>query len=223
MEKHSVSKLIGAPPGYIGYDEAGQLTEKVRRRPYCVILFDEIEKAHPDVLNTLLQILDDGRITDAQGRYVNFENTVIIMTSNAGSDRRDGAVGFGNTLTQQGREKALKALQDIMRPEFINRIDEVISFNQLTKEDFAKIASIMLGDLQKGVARAGITLTWEEAVPQKLAEESYSVKYGARNLRRLIEKQLEDQAANLILDSYADPIRALHAVVRDDRIVVERA
>ena len=223
MEKHSVSKLIGAPPGYIGYDEAGQLTEKVRRRPYCVILFDEIEKAHPDVLNTLLQILDDGRITDAQGRYVNFENTVIIMTSNAGSDRRDGAVGFGNTLTQQGREKALKALQDIMRPEFINRIDEVISFNQLTKEDFVKIASIMLGDLQKGVARAGITLTWEEAVPQKLAEESYSVKYGARNLRRLIEKQLEDQAANLILDSYADPIRALHAVVRDDRIVVERA
>ena len=223
MEKHSVSKLIGAPPGYIGYDEAGQLTEKVRRRPYCVILFDEIEKAHPDVLNTLLQILDDGRITDAQGRYVNFENTVIIMTSNAGSDRRDGAVGFGNTLTQQGREKALKALQDIMRPEFINRIDEVISFNQLTKEDFAKIASIMLGDLQKGVSRAGITLTWEDAVPQKLAEESYSVKYGARNLRRLIEKQLEDQAANLILDSYADPIRALHAVVRDDRIVVERA
>ena len=223
MEKHSVSKLIGAPPGYIGYDEAGQLTEKVRRRPYCVILFDEIEKAHPDVLNTLLQILDDGRITDAQGRYVNFENTVIIMTSNAGSDRRDGAVGFGNTLTQQGREKALKALQDIMRPEFINRIDEVISFNQLTREDFTRIAAIMLGDLQKGVARADITLTWEDAVPAKLAEESYSVKYGARNLRRLIEKQVEDQAANLILDSYADPIHALHAVVRDDKIVVERA
>ena len=223
MEKHSVSKLIGAPPGYIGYDEAGQLTEKVRRRPYCVILFDEIEKAHPDVLNTLLQILDDGRITDAQGRYVNFENTVIIMTSNAGSDRRDGAVGFGNTLTQQGREKALKALSDIMRPEFINRIDEVISFNQLTREDFAKIASIMLSDLKKGVERTGITLTWDEAVPHKLAEDSYSVKYGARNLRRLIEKQLEDQAANLILDSYADPIRALHATLREDKIVVERA
>ena len=223
MEKHSVSKLIGAPPGYIGYDEAGQLTEKVRRRPYCVILFDEIEKAHPDVLNTLLQILDDGRVTDAQGRYVNFENTVIIMTSNAGSDRRDGAVGFGNTLTQQGREKALKALSDIMRPEFINRIDEVISFNQLTKEDFTRIAGIMLGDLKRGVARAGITLTWEDSVPAKLAEESYSVKYGARNLRRLIEKQLEDQAANLILDSYADPVRALHATVREDKIVVERA
>ena len=223
MEKHSVSKLIGAPPGYIGYDEAGQLTEKVRRRPYCVVLFDEIEKAHPDVLNTLLQILDDGRVTDAQGRYVNFENTVIIMTSNAGSDRRDGAVGFGNTLTQQGREKALKALQDIMRPEFINRIDEVISFNQLTREDFAKIASIMLGDLKKGVARADIDLTWEDAVAEKLAEDSYSVKYGARNLRRLIEKQVEDQAANLILDAYADPIRALRAVVRDGQITVERA
>ena len=221
MEKHSVSKLIGAPPGYVGYDEAGQLTEKVRRRPYCVILFDEIEKAHPDVLNALLQILDDGRITDAQGRYVNFENTVIIMTSNAGSDRRDGAVGFGNTLTQQGREKALKALSDIMRPEFINRIDEVISFNQLTKADFTKIAAIMLEDLKRGIARAGITLTWDAAVPEKLAEDSFSVKFGARNLRRLIEKQVEDQAANLILDSCQTAITQLHALVRDGKVVVE--
>ena len=221
MEKHSVSKLIGAPPGYVGYDEAGQLTEKVRRRPYCVILFDEIEKAHPDVLNALLQILDDGRITDAQGRYVNFENTVIIMTSNAGSDRRDGAVGFGNTLTQQGREKALKALSDIMRPEFINRIDEVISFNQLTKADFTKIAAIMLEDLKRGVARAGITLTWDAAVPEKLAEYSFSVKFGARNLRRLIEKQVEDQAANLILDSCQTAITQLHALVQDGKVVVE--
>ena len=221
MEKHSVSKLIGAPPGYVGYDEAGQLTEKVRRRPYCVILFDEIEKAHPDVLNALLQILDDGRITDAQGRYVNFENTVIIMTSNAGSDRRDGAVGFGNTLTQQGREKALKALSDIMRPEFINRIDEVISFNQLTKADFTKIAAIMLEDLKRGVARAGITLTWDAAVPEKLAEDSFSVKFGARNLRRLIEKQVEDQATNLILDSCQTAITQLHALVRDGKVVVE--
>ncbi|MDY3870274.1 MAG: ATP-dependent Clp protease ATP-binding subunit [Clostridiaceae bacterium] len=221
MEKHSVSKLIGAPPGYVGYDEAGQLTEKVRRRPYCVILFDEIEKAHPDVLNALLQILDDGRITDAQGRYVNFENTVIIMTSNAGSDRRDGAVGFGNTLTQQGREKALKALSDIMRPEFINRIDEVISFNQLTKADFTKIAAIMLEDLKRGVARAGITLTWDAAVPEKLAEDSFSVKFGARNLRRLIEKQVEDQAANLILDSCQTAIAHLHALVQDGKVVVE--
>ncbi len=221
MEKHSVSKLIGAPPGYVGYDEAGQLTEKVRRRPYCVVLFDEIEKAHPDVLNTLLQILDDGRVTDAQGRHINFENTVIIMTSNAGSDRRDGAVGFGNTLTQQGREKALKALQDIMRPEFINRIDEVISFNQLTRADFAKIAEILLGDLKRGVERSGITLTWDEAVPAQLAEESFSVKYGARNLRRLIEKQVEDQAANLILDSWQNPVKRLHAVVSDGKVVVE--
>ena len=221
MEKHSVSKLIGAPPGYVGYDEAGQLTEKVRRRPYCVILFDEIEKAHPDVLNALLQILDDGRITDAQGRYVNFENTVIIMTSNAGSDRRDGAVGFGNTLTQQGREKALKALSDIMRPEFINPIDEVISFNQLTKTDFTKIAAIMLEDLKRGVARAGITLTWDAAVPEKLAEDSFSVKFGARNLRRLIEKQVEDQAANLILDSCQTAITQLHALVQDGKVVVE--
>ena len=221
MEKHSVSKLIGAPPGYVGYDEAGQLPEKVRRRPYCVILFDEIEKAHPDVLNALLQILDDGRITDAQGRYVNFENTVIIMTSNAGSDRRDGAVGFGNTLTQQGREKALKALSDIMRTEFINRIDEVISFNQLTKADFTKIAAIMLEDLKRGVARAGITLTWDAAVPEKLAEDSFSVKFGARNLRRLIEKQVEDQAANLILDSCQTAITQLHALVRDGKVVVE--
>ena len=221
MEKHSVSKLIGAPPGYVGYDEAGQLTEKVRRRPYCVILFDEIEKAHPDVLNALLQILDDGRITDAQGRYVNFENAVIIMTSNAGSDRRDGAVGFGNTLTQQGREKALKALSDIMRPEFINRIDEVISFNQLTKADFTKIAAIMLEDLKRGVARAGITLTWDAAVPEKLAEDSFSVKFGARNLRRLIEKQVEDQAANLILDSCQTAITQLHALVQDGKVVVE--
>ena len=221
MEKHSVSKLIGAPPGYVGYDEAGQLTEKVRRRPYCVVLFDEIEKAHPDVLNTLLQILDDGRVTDAQGRHINFENTVIIMTSNAGSDRRDGAVGFGNTLTQQGREKALKALQDIMRPEFINRIDEVISFNQLTRADFAKIAEILLGDLKRGVDRSGITLTWDEAVPAQLAEESFSVKYGARNLRRLIEKQVEDQAANLILDSWQNPVKRLHAVVKDGKVVVE--
>ncbi len=221
MEKHSVSKLIGAPPGYVGYDEAGQLTEKVRRRPYCVVLFDEIEKAHPDVLNTLLQILDDGRVTDAQGRRVNFENTVIIMTSNAGSDRRDGAVGFGNTLTQQGREKALKALSDIMRPEFINRIDEVISFNQLTKEDFVKIAAIMLADLQRGVARSGLTLTWDDSVCDALAQESFSVKYGARNLRRLIEKQVEDQAAGLILDSWQTPIQALHATVKDGNVVVE--
>lgn len=223
QEKFSVSRLIGAPPGYVGYDEAGQLTEKVRRRPYCVILFDEIEKAHPDVLNMLLQVLDDGRITDAQGRYINFENTVVIMTSNAGSDRSDGTVGFGTTLTQQGREKALKALSDIMRPEFINRIDEIISFNQLSQSDFEKIAAIMLSDLKTGIARSGIELTWDEELLKKLAADSYSVKYGARNLRRLIEKQVEDQAANLILDTFEHPIKRLHATVKDDRIVVEEA
>ena len=220
MEKHSVSKLIGAPPGYVGYDEAGQLTEKVRRRPYCVILFDEIEKAHPDVLNMLLQVLDDGRITDAQGRYVNFENTVIIMTSNAGSDRSDGTVGFGSTLTQQGRDKAMKALSQIMRPEFINRIDEIISFNQLSEEDFEKIAAIMMSDLKKGVERSGLELTWDDALLSHLAKESYSVKFGARNLRRLIEKQVEDQAANLILDSFAHPVKKLHATAEDGKILV---
>ena len=221
MEKHSVSKLIGAPPGYVGYDEAGQLTEKVRRRPYCVILFDEIEKAHPDVLNMLLQVLDDGRITDAQGRYVSFENAVIIMTSNAGSDRSDGAVGFGSTLSQQGRDKAMKALSEIMRPEFINRVDEIIAFRQLSQEDFRKIAAIMMGDLQKSVARSGIRLTWDDALLEQLAKDSYSVKFGARNLRRLIEKQVEDPAANLILDSFEHPIQALHVTAEDGKILVK--
>ncbi len=221
MEKHSVSKLIGAPPGYVGYDEAGQLTEKVRRRPYCVILFDEIEKAHPDVLNMLLQVLDDGRITDAQGRYVSFENAVIIMTSNAGSDRSDGAVGFGSTLSQQGRDKAMKALSEIMRPEFINRVDEIIAFHQLSQEDFQKIAAIMMGDLQKSVARSGIRLTWDDALLEQLAKDSYSVKFGARNLRRLIEKQVEDPAANLILDSFEHPIQALRVTAEDGKILVK--
>ena len=220
MEKHSVSKLIGAPPGYIGYDEAGQLTEKIRRRPYCVVLFDEIEKAHPDVLNTLLQILDDGRVTDAQGRYVNFENTIIIMTSNAGSDRRDGAVGFGRTTTQQGQDKAMRALSEIMRPEFLNRLDEIISFNQLTREDFAKICGIMLGDLQENVARSGLTFTWDQALVDALVEQSYSIKFGARNLRRLIEKEVEDQAASLIINAFAQPVKKLFGTAKDGKIVV---
>ncbi|HEX3027594.1 MAG TPA: ATP-dependent Clp protease ATP-binding subunit, partial [Clostridia bacterium] len=199
MEKHSVSKLIGAPPGYVGYDEAGQLTEKIRRRPYSVVLFDEIEKAHPDVLNMLLQILDDGRITDAQGRYVNFENTIVIMTSNAGSERKDGSVGFGRTVSEQGREKALKSLKEIMRPEFINRIDEVISFNQLTEEDFSKICIIMLSELKRAMARSGVTMTYDQSLVEWLVRESYSVKYGARNLRRKIEKEIEDKAAGIII------------------------
>ncbi len=220
MEKHSVSKLIGAPPGYIGYDEAGQLTEKIRRRPYSVVLFDEIEKAHPDVLNTLLQILDDGRVTDAQGRYVNFENTIIIMTSNAGSDRRDGAVGFGRTTTQQGQDKAMRALSEIMRPEFLNRLDEIISFNQLTKEDFAKICVIMLGDLKANVARNGMDFTWDDKLVEALVEQSYSIKFGARNLRRLIEKEVEDQAATLIINSFDKPIKGLFGTAEDGKIRV---
>jgi ATP-dependent Clp protease ATP-binding subunit ClpA len=220
MEKHSVSKLIGAPPGYIGYDEAGQLTEKIRRRPYSVVLFDEIEKAHPDVLNMLLQILDDGRITDAQGRYVNFENAVVIMTSNAGSDRKDGAVGFGRTVSEQGREKALKALKDVMRPEFINRIDEVISFNQLSEADFAKIAVIMLEDLKTAVARNGVAFTYDTALVDYLVRKSYSVLYGARNLRRLIEKEVEDKAAAVIIAAFDSKITGLHATVADDAVVV---
>ena len=221
MEKHSVSKLIGAPPGYIGYDEAGQLTEKIRRRPYSVVLFDEIEKAHPDVLNTLLQILDDGRVTDAQGRYVNFENTIIIMTSNAGSDRRDGAVGFGRTTTQQGQDKAMRALSEIMRPEFLNRLDEIISFNQLTKEDFAQICRIMLGDLRDNVARSGMAFSWDEKLVEALVEQSYSIKFGARNLRRLIEKEVEDQAATLIINSFAQPVTRLFGTAEEGKILVK--
>ena len=221
MEKHSVSKLIGAPPGYVGYDEAGQLTEKIRRRPYSVVLFDEIEKAHPDVLNILLQILDDGRVTDAQGRKVSFENTVIIMTSNAGSDRTSGTVGFGQTVTQQGRDKAMKALSEIMRPEFLNRIDEIVPFNHLTEEDFRAICGIMLGDLREGMARSGIDFTWDDAAVQYLTHKSYSVKFGARNLRRLIEKEVEDKAAAMIIAAYQTPLTALRLTSDGTQTVLE--
>ena len=211
MEKHSVSKLIGSPPGYVGYDEAGQLTEKIRRRPYSVILFDELEKAHPDVLNILLQILDDGRITDAQGRVVNFENTIIIMTSNAGSDRKDGSVGFGKSLSEQTQEKAIKALSEFLRPEFINRVDEVISFNKLTEENFRAIAGIMLTDLRQALSERGIDFTWDESVIDALVKKSYSVTYGARNLRRTIQKELEDPIAQKIIESFVSPLHTLHA------------
>ncbi len=211
MEKHSVSKLIGSPPGYVGYDEAGQLTEKIRRRPYSVILFDELEKAHPDVLNILLQILDDGRITDAQGRVVNFENTIIIMTSNAGSDRKDGSVGFGKSLSEQTQEKAVKALSEFLRPEFINRVDEVISFNKLTEENFRAIAGIMLTDLRQALSERGIDFTWDESVIDALVKKSYSVTYGARNLRRTIQKELEDPIAQKIIESFVAPLHTLHA------------
>ena len=220
MEKHSVSRIIGSPPGYVGYDEAGQLTEKIRRKPYSVILFDEIEKAHPDVLNILLQILDDGHITDAQGRTVNFENTVIVMTSNAGSESNSGPLGFGKTTNELNKDKAMKALQQFLRPEFINRVDEVICFNQLSEENFRSIARIMLQELQDVLQEKNLTFSWEESVLDQLVKESYSAAYGARNLRRYIQKHLEDPIASQIIDSYLHPITALKAVVEDGKIVI---
>ena len=199
MEKHTVSRLIGSPPGYVGYDEAGQLTEKIRRRPYSVILFDEIEKAHPDVMNIMLQILDDGRLTDAHGRVVNFENTVIIMTTNAGSDRTDATVGFNRSVAEQGKDKAEKALRDFLRPEFINRIDEVVYFNRLTEDDFKRIATLMLGELRDALSEKEIELRFDESVFDYLTEKSYSITYGARNLRRTIQKEIEDAIASEII------------------------
>ena len=220
MEKHSVSKIIGSPPGYVGYDEAGQLTEKIRRRPYSVILFDELEKAHPDVLNILLQILDDGRITDAQGRVVNFENTIIIMTSNAGSDRKDGSVGFGKTVSEQSKEKALKALGEFLRPEFINRVDEIVYFNQLTEDNFKAIAALMLQELQDSLAEKGIVFTWQDSLLDYLVKKSYSAAYGARNLRRLIQKELEDAIASRIIDSWQHPVARLDASSDGEQLVL---
>ena len=199
MEKFSVSRIIGSPPGYVGYDEAGQLTEKIRRKPYSVVLFDEIEKAHPDVMNILLQILDDGRITDAQGRTVNFENTIIIMTTNAGSNSKSGSVGFGGSLSDMSRERTMKALNEFLRPEFINRVDEFICFNQLTETNFRAIAELMLGELRENMERKNIALTWDDSLVDHLVREGYSVTYGARNLRRLIQKQVEDQIAEGII------------------------
>ena len=219
MEKFAVSRIIGSPPGYVGYDEAGQLTEKVRRKPYCVVLFDEIEKAHPDVLNILLQILDDGHITDAQGRNVNFENTVIVMTSNAGSDTKSaGAVGFGGTASDQGKERSMKALESFLRPEFINRIDEIIYFNKLTEENFKAIATIMLGELRDTIADKGITFTWDESLLDYLVKKSYSLTYGARNLRRQIQKDLEDAIATRLIESYQNPFTQMKATAVDDKI-----
>ena len=219
MEKHSVSRIVGSPPGYVGYDEAGQLTEKIRRKPSSVVLFDEIEKAHPDVLNVLLQILDDGQITDAHGRKVNFENTVIVMTSNAGSDTKSaGAVGFGGSADDQGRERIMKALQDFLRPEFLNRVDEIVCFNHLTKENFAGIARIMLDELKASLGDKGYTLRYDEALVDYLVEKSYSLTYGARNLRRLIQKELEDPMAARIIDAFEHPITQISATVRDGAV-----
>ena len=220
MEKHSVSRIVGSPPGYVGYDEAGQLTEKIRRKPYAVILFDEIEKAHPDVMNVLLQILDDGEITDSHGRKVNFENTVIVMTSNAGSERKEGTVGFGHMLNEQNRDRAMKALGEFLRPEFLNRVDEVICFNRLDEQNFAGIARIMLSELQKSLEDKGLHFTWDEAVEEYLVKKSYSATYGARNLRRTIQKELEDEMASQIIDSYEHPVTQLHAAMEDGKLVV---
>lgn len=202
MEKFSVSRIIGSPPGYIGYDEAGQLTEKIRRKPYSVILFDEIEKAHPDVMNILLQILDDGRITDAQGRVVNFENTVIIMTTNAGSSNSSGSVGFGSSLTEMSRERSLKALGEFLRPEFINRVDEVVCFNSLSEENFRSIAELMLNEVKDCLSERNIALSWDDRALDYLVKKGYSVNYGARNLRRLIQKEVEDRVAQKIIESH---------------------
>ena len=221
MEKYAVSRIIGSPPGYVGYDEAGQLTEKIRRKPYSVVLFDEIEKAHPDVLNILLQILDDGHITDAHGRKVNFENTVIVMTSNAGSNTKVGSVGFNRTADEQGKDRAMKALQDFLRPEFINRVDEIVYFHQLTEDNFKAIAGLMLKELKDSLAERHISLTWEDSLLDYLVKKSYSAAYGARNLRRLIQKELEDPMATAIIDSYEHPVSQVYARVEDDKIKLD--
>ena len=221
MEKHTVSKLIGSPPGYVGYDEAGQLTEKIRRRPYSIVLFDEIEKAHPDVLNVLLQVLDDGRITDAQGRVVNFENTIIVMTSNAGSEGSVGGMGFGRSDGDKVKEKTMKALQGFLRPEFLNRVDEIITFNHLTEENFLGIADIMLKELQDSLLSRGLTLSWDDDLRQLLVKKAYSVTYGARNLRRTIQKELEDPISEAIIDSFEHPISAIRIRVEGETVKLD--
>ena len=220
MEKHSVSRIIGSPPGYVGYDDAGQLTEKIRRRPYSVVLFDEIEKAHPDVLNILLQILDDGRVTDAHGKTVNFENTVIVMTTNAGSERRSGIVGFASEGAKSDSERTERALAEFLRPEFINRVDEVITFRSLDKTDFCRIAEIMLGQLKETLAEKGITLSYTDEAVRLIAEKSFSEKYGARNMHRYIQKNVEDRLAELIISDYKRSYSAALVSEKDGEITV---
>ncbi len=221
MEKHSVSRIIGAPPGYVGYDEAGQLTEKIRRRPYSVVLFDEIEKAHPDVLNVLLQILDDGRITDAHGKTVNFENTVLIMTTNAGSDRSGAVMGFGDGDTRLEEQRTEKSLSRFLRPEFINRVDEIITFRSLDEADFARIAAIMMGELRDALAERGIKLTFSDASLAVIAKESYSHKYGARNMRRYIQTHVEDALAEKIIADFEGTISHASVTARGGKLRVD--
>ena len=201
MEKHSVSKLIGSPPGYVGFDDAGQLTEKVRRRPYSVILFDEIEKAHPDVMNILLQILDEGKVNDSHGRAVNFENTIICMTSNAGSSDGSTGMGFGKTVGDMSKERAMKALREFLRPEFLGRVDEVVVFNPLTVENYAEIAKLMLEDTVKALEENSISLKIKSSAYKKIAEKAFGGKYGGRDIRKVIREDVEDKIANLIIDS----------------------
>ncbi|MDR3310674.1 MAG: ATP-dependent Clp protease ATP-binding subunit [Oscillospiraceae bacterium] len=220
MEKHTVSRIIGSPPGYVGYDEAGQLTEKIRRRPYSVILFDEIEKAHPDVMNILLQILDDGRLTDAHGKVVNFENTVIIMTTNAGSDRRDVHLGFNRSQFDAEREKNEKALKEFLRPEFMNRVDEVVYFNRLTEENFTAIAKLMLDELRLAMADRGTVLTYDDSVLAYLTKQSFSEVYGARNLRRAIQKDIEDAIAGEIIEHLGRNVSRVGIHAEDDKLQI---
>ncbi|MBR0112821.1 MAG: ATP-dependent Clp protease ATP-binding subunit, partial [Clostridia bacterium] len=219
MEKHSVSRIIGSPPGYVGYDEAGQLTEKVRRKPYSVVLFDEIEKAHPDVMNILLQILDEGKITDAQGRHVSFENTVIIMTSNAGSDRASGALGFGKTKNEASKERSMKALTEFLRPEFIGRVDEVVVFNDLTKDDYEKIAALLLGELVDPLADKGIKFTWDDKATAAIAELSADGTRGARDLRSCIRKKVEDVITGKMVESVDSPVKSVSVTAKGNEII----
>ena len=220
MEKHAISRMIGSPPGYVGYDEAGQLTEKVRRRPYSVILFDEIEKAHPDVMNLLLQILDEGKIDDAQGRTVNFENTIIIMTSNAGSTDKSTGVGFNRTEEEISKDKAMKALKDFLRPEFVGRIDEIVVFKPLTLEDYAKIADLMLKETAQALSERGILLDWDDAALKQIAEKSHGHRYGARDIRRVLRDEVEDKIASMIVDAEL-PLHMLHIRGTADGIQID--
>ncbi len=221
MEKHSVSKIIGSPPGYVGYDEAGQLTEKIRRSPYSVVLFDEIEKAHPDVLNILLQILDEGKIADSQGRTINFENTVIIMTTNAGATLTSSQAGFGSSASEVAKDKTEKALSSFLRPEFINRIDEIITFRSLDEKDFVEIAKIMLGDMQSALAERGIRFTYTDAACEFIAKESFSKKFGARNMRRYIQTEIEDKLAHAIIFEIKGSIIGASVDVKDGALSVD--
>ncbi|MDE6148735.1 MAG: ATP-dependent Clp protease ATP-binding subunit, partial [Ruminococcus sp.] len=221
MEKHSVSKLIGSPPGYVGFDEAGQLTEKVRRRPYSVVLFDEIEKAHPDVMNILLQILDEGKINDSQGRSVSFENTVIVMTSNAGSTDKDTGVGFNKTDAEISSEKAMKALREFLRPEFLGRVDEIVVFNPLTEEDYAGIAGLMLNEMKEPLIEKGIKLSYDDSALKLIAHKAFNKKLGARDIRHVIRNEIEDKIAEILIDKGEGSISGLGITERDGELAVD--